>query len=118
MRRSPLIAPASPDDQDIYLVLDDFGERGRSWREIDEERTDRETVIRDLLEGQYSDPVRVVAFNTTERWSRDASEEIADELTRRLAGQDRETPARLESFLDRHSGGRPAQLPLPLQGAA
>jgi len=50
--------------RDIYLVLDDFGERGRSWREIDEERTERETVIRDLLEGQYSDPIRVVAFNT------------------------------------------------------
>jgi hypothetical protein len=27
------------------------------------------------------------------------------------------TPASLEGFLDRH-GGRPAQLPLPLKGAA
>jgi hypothetical protein len=54
----PSIAPASPDDREIYLVLDDFGERlGRAWAETDEERTDRETVVRDLLEGQYSGPV-------------------------------------------------------------
>jgi|SRR6185437_2871279 len=118
MRPSPSLAPASPDDRDVYLVLDSFGERGRSWREMDEQRTDRETVIGDLLEGQYSDPVRIVAFNTVERWSTDASEEITDELWRRLAIDDREVPASLEGFLDRHGGGRPAQLPLPLRGAA
>jgi hypothetical protein len=74
MRRSPSIAPASPDDRDTYLVLDDFGERlGRAWRETGEERTDRETVISDLIDGQYSNPARVIAFNTAERWSRDVS---------------------------------------------
>jgi hypothetical protein len=42
MRPSPSIAATQPDD--VYLVLDDFGERmGRAWREVDEERTDRET---------------------------------------------------------------------------
>jgi hypothetical protein len=36
----PSIAPSSPDDVDVYLVLDDFDERlGRAWRETDEERT-------------------------------------------------------------------------------
>ena len=78
-----------PNDVDVYVVLDDFGARGRSWREIDEDRTDRETVIRDRLEGQYSDPVGVVAFNTAERWSRDVSEKIACELGRRLAPEGR-----------------------------
>jgi hypothetical protein len=115
----PSIAPASPDDLDIYLVLDDFGERlGRSWREVDEERTDREAVIQDLLDGQYSGPVRIVAFNTAERWSRDVSEEIADELSRRCAIEGRETTAALEGFLDRNGGGKPVQLPLPLRGQA
>jgi hypothetical protein len=111
----PSIAPSSPDDVDVYLVLDDFGERlGRAWRETDEERTDRETLIADLLEGQYAGPVRVVAFNTAERWSRDVSEDVADELVQRLAIDDRETPVALEDFLDRHGAGRPVQLPLPL----
>jgi hypothetical protein len=57
-------------------VLDDFGILGRAWPEADEEHTDREAVVRSLFEGQYSRPVRVVAFNTAEGWSRDVSEEI------------------------------------------
>jgi hypothetical protein len=52
MRRSPSIVP-DPEDREIYLVLDDFGEQlGRAWAETDEERTDRKTVVADLLEGQ------------------------------------------------------------------
>jgi hypothetical protein len=116
MRSSPSIVP-DQDDRDIYLVLDDFGGRlGRAWPETDEERTDREIVITDLMTGQYSNPVRVVAFNTAEGWSRDMSEEIADELMRWYAEQDREVPPSLEDFIDRHGSGR--QLPLPLKGAA
>jgi hypothetical protein len=119
MRHQPSIAPALPDDVDVYLVLDDFGQRlGRAWREADEERTDREVVIRDLLEGQYSDPTRVVAFNTGGGWSLDVSEEIAAALALHIALEDRETPPRLQSFLDRHCAGRPAQLQLPLRNAA
>jgi hypothetical protein len=83
---SPSIVP-SGEDQDVYLLLDQFGGRlGRAWRETDEEDTDFETLIRDLLEGQYSNPVRVVAFNTAEGWSRDVSDDVADELRERCAG--------------------------------
>jgi hypothetical protein len=82
MNNSPSIVP-SLEDRDIYLVLDDFGGRlGRAWSETGEKHTDRETLITDLMTGQYSNPVRVVAFNTAEGWSRDVSEEIADELMR------------------------------------
>jgi len=67
--RSRSIVPQEA-NQDTYLVLDDFGGRlGRAWRETDEEDTDRETLIRDLMEGQYSHPTRIVAFNTAEGWS-------------------------------------------------
>jgi hypothetical protein len=58
------------DDQTVYLVAEDFGQLGRAWREADYEQTDLETVIQDLLSGQYNNPIRVVAFNTEERWSR------------------------------------------------
>jgi hypothetical protein len=40
------------------------------------------TVIQDLLTGQYQDPVRIIAFNTSERWSQDASEDVAHEFRR------------------------------------
>jgi hypothetical protein len=47
MRTSPSIAPRGP-EQDAYLVLEDFGQLGRAWRETDENGTDRQTLIRDL----------------------------------------------------------------------
>jgi bifunctional non-homologous end joining protein LigD len=56
----PSIVPSGP-SQDVFLVLDQFGERlGRAWRETDENDTDYETLIRHLLEGQCNNPVRVV----------------------------------------------------------
>ena len=57
MHRSPSIVPHVA-DRDVYLVLDDFGKRGRAWREADEERTDRAAVLQDFIEGQYNNPVR------------------------------------------------------------
>ena len=69
MRRSSWTPSIIPNDNDetVYLVADDFGRLGRTWREADYEATDLETVIQDLLTGQYSSPIRVVAFNTAER---------------------------------------------------
>ena len=81
----PSIVPWGP-SQDVFLVLDQFGERlGRAWRETDENDTDYETLIRHLLEGQCNNPVRVVAFNTDEGWSRDVSDDVAEELRERCA---------------------------------
>ena len=78
MRTSPSIAPRGP-EQDTYLVLDDFGGRlGCSWRETSADSVDRETLIRDLVDGQYTHPVRIVAFNTTEGWSRDVTVATCD----------------------------------------
>ncbi len=118
MLSSPSIVPGQ-EDRDIYLVLDDLGGRlGHAWREADEDRTDREIVITDLMTGQYSNPVRVVAFNTAEGWSRDVTNDIADELAKWYSEQDREIPPSLEDFIERHRTAKSEQLPLPLRGAA
>jgi hypothetical protein len=77
---------------------------GRAIRETDIERADLEIVIADLMSGQLNDPVRVVAFNTTERWSEDVSEDVAREITRRLGLAGDELPSTLEAFVDRHLG--------------
>ena len=76
--RSPPLAPGF--DFETYIVLDDLGKLGRAYREVDEEYADRATVIRDISNGQYSNPVRVVSFNTAEGWSRDVTEDIAREI--------------------------------------
>ncbi len=99
MRRSPPIVPRE-ENRDIYLVMDDFGRWGRAWCETDEEGTDRETLIRDLMDGQYGHPVRIIAFNTAEGWSRDMTVDIADELRRRFAEYD-EVPRSVQDFLDK-----------------
>ncbi|MCS3497684.1 hypothetical protein M2189_003359 [Bradyrhizobium japonicum] len=110
MRISPSIVPGS--ERDIYLVLDDFGGRlGRAWTETDEEHTDRETLLRHLMEGQYSNPARIVSFNTGEGWSRDASEDITEALQQRCAVRG-EVPPSLEAFLEIHRPGATVQLSL------
>jgi hypothetical protein len=97
---SPSIVPGL--DRDVYLVLDDFGRMGCAWRETDAEDTDLESVFVDLLEGQYRDPVRVIAFNPAEGWCRDVSKELARELRKRCVDQDCGLPASLERFLEMH----------------
>ena len=74
------LVPEDTTHRDIYLVLDDFGSLGRAWRETDEASTSRATLIRNLLEGQYENPVLIVAFNMVEGWSRDVSVDIADDV--------------------------------------
>ena len=56
---------------------------------------------RDLLDGQYRNPVRIAAFNTTEGWSRDVTEEIAVALHERCADAGA-VPQSLQQFLERH----------------
>ena len=117
MRRSswtPSIVP-DDDDQNVYLVLDDFGRRGRAYRETDVERADLEAVIMDMLEGHLQNPVRVVGFNAAEKWSEDVSGDVAHELRRRCDLQQRDVPFYLEDFVERYEGRyHDVQLPLPL----
>ena len=116
MRRTnwtPSIVPGG-DDQTVYLVAEDFGRLGRAWREADYEATDLETVIQDLLSGQYNHPIRVVAFNTEERWSEDVSEDVAQELRRRCDLQMRELPVSICDFVEQHEGQDRRQLSLRL----
>jgi hypothetical protein len=80
------------------------GRLGRAFRETDIEQADLDTVISDLMSGQYNDPVRVVAFNTTERWSEDVSQDVAREIMRRLGLAGDVLPSSLQSFVDRHLG--------------
>ena len=105
MRASPSIAPENADV--VYLVLDDLGGRlGRTWRETDEDDTDRETLIRDLLDEQYANPAWIVAFKADEGWSRDVTQDIADELWECCAGA---VPASLQDFLNRYPARPKAQ---------
>jgi hypothetical protein len=70
-------------DQIVYFVIDRFGKFSSVHRETEVERTDLETIIADLMSGEFNDPIRVVALNTLEHWSEDVSNDIALEIQTR-----------------------------------
>ena len=94
-------------DITVHLVLNDFGKLGRSYLETDEEQADLETIIRNFVVGEYSQPKRVVAFNTSEGWARDVSEDIAWEVLKR-AEQGAPLPQATHDFVAFHVGERAA----------
>ena len=74
--RTPPLAPKLTDDVTVHIVLNDFGEM-RAFLETDEAEADEWTIVSNILNGEYSNPVRVVAFNIAEGWSRDVTDDIA-----------------------------------------
>jgi hypothetical protein len=81
----PLAPDEQPHDVTVYIVLNDFGQLGSAYVETDEAKADEEAVLNNIGSGEYSNPVRVVAFNTVEGWSRDVTEDIARALLDREA---------------------------------
>jgi len=108
---TPSIVPDGR-SQTVYLVVNGFGRLGRL--EAGEDEADLETIITGMLEGQYSNPVDVFAFNAAEEWCRDVSEDVADEIRYRCDRQGIDIPAHLEAFMDRHENRDRRQLALRL----
>src|SRR5258708_38474949 len=105
---SPSIVPGS--DTDVYVVLDDFGQLGRAYREVDEEKADRESVIRSLKDGQYNRPVRIVCFNTADGSARDVPNDNALGLRHRAARSGHSLSPRPAGFVYRDLGRGQAPL--------
>jgi hypothetical protein len=94
-----------PDGYDVtvYVVLDDLGKQGCVYRETDEARADLDTVVDDLISGQFDNPRRVVAFNTSEGWARDVTEDVAREVAAR-ASKERKSLGSVRRFVERELG--------------
>jgi hypothetical protein len=89
-------------DQTIYVVMDGLGHRGTFNQEREVERADLETVLADLMSGQFNDPIRVVAFNTLEHWSEDFSTDVAREIQCRCDIDGADVPQYLAGFMELH----------------
>jgi hypothetical protein len=100
---TPGIVPYGADET-VYLVVDSFGANGSVYREADIERAALETVITDLMSGQFHAPVRVVAFNTLEHWSEDVSTEVALEIQNRCDMQGVDVPEDIRDFVELNIG--------------
>ena len=91
-------------DKTVYLVIDRFAGLGTVYRETEVEQTDVETIITDLMSGQFNDPIRIVAFNTLEHWSEDVSEYIAFEIQTRCDIDGTPVPEHIRDFVASYAG--------------
>jgi hypothetical protein len=91
-------------DQTAYLVIDRLGMLGSVYRETEVERADLETIIADLMSGQFNDPIRVVAFNTLEHWSEDVSRDVALEIQTRCDIEGEDVPESIRDFVESYAG--------------
>jgi hypothetical protein len=109
------MSPASlPLERDLHFVLCDFGRSGQAYVETDPAEADASTIVRNLLQGQYSRPVRVLALNVEEGWVRDVSKIIAAKVRdeARRVGQGLTSGTR--AFVEAHSDRADDQQMLPL----
>jgi hypothetical protein len=100
-------------NEDVHFVLCDFGRAGLAYVETDPAEGDATTVVRNLLHGQYGRPLRVLALNADEGWSRDVSEAIAAKVRDVAAYEGRELTSGTTAFIEDHIG-RVSQPTLPL----
>ena len=103
MRTKIPLAPREP-DVTVHIVLNDFGPLGSAYVETDEAEADEATIVENILSGQYSHPMRVIAFNTAEGWSRDVTEDIARAVLTKARNENRSIAIVVQEFLDRSLG--------------
>ena len=100
-------------DVDVHLVLCDFGRAGLAYVETDPVEADATTIVQNLLHGQYEQPLRVIAINAEEGWSRDVSESIAAKVRDVAEHELIELTSGTPDFIEAHIG-RARQPTLPL----
>jgi hypothetical protein len=88
-------------DQTVYLVVDRLS-NGADCRETEIEKPDLETIVGDLFAGQYHNPIRIVAFNTLEHWTKDLSSDVAAEIQVRCDIDGEPLPEHLTDFVRSH----------------
>jgi hypothetical protein len=101
-RRATLVP--DPPSVTVHMVLDDLGNLGRVWREFDEEKTDERDIVRSIFDCQFNRPMKVVAFNTEEGWSRDVTEDIARAVIEMARKNDDTLVPAAQEFVERATG--------------
>ena len=103
MRTNLTLVPREP-DAIVHIVLNDFGPLGSAYVETDEAEAEEATIVENILSGQYSHPLRIVAFNTAEGWSQDVTEDIARVVLSKVRSEHRSIGIAAQEFLVRVLG--------------
>ena len=80
----------------------------------DPSQADASTVVRNLLEGQYTRPVRVLALNVEEGWVRDVSRVIAAKVQDVARHNGQGVTRGTRDFIEAHGDPADQQQVLPL----
>src|SRR5258705_13673773 len=99
---SPLV-PAL--DLDLHFVLGDFGALGTAYVETVPTEVDRDTIIRNMMNGEYDHPLQVIAVNPAKGWARDVSEDIARALVETAVRGGQSLPPGTQGFVESPLGG-------------
>ena len=92
-------------DATIHVVLCDHGRTiGQVFAERDPADCDADSTVHDILSGQIEGVVAVYAFNPTERWSQDVSEDIAREIAACACDEQRPISSGLRDFIEQQAG--------------
>jgi hypothetical protein len=89
-------------DQTLFVVVDSRAAGARARQELQIEFADFDAVVNEFIAGQFYDPVRVIAFNTLEHWSKDLSADVAREIQTRCDIDGTPVPEHVQDFLERH----------------
>ena len=90
----------------VYLIVDNVvGWPGRPRLKLEVERTDLKTIIDNLVDGHFNDPVRIIAFDPKAHWSKDVSRELAEEIQERCDIDAVPVPEHIQDFVRSHRTG-------------
>ena len=98
--QTPLVPSQPAFDVTVYIVLNDFGPLGNAYCETDETDADEETIVENILRGQYSRPRSTLP----KAWARDVTEDIARAVLSRASTERRSIGVAAQDFLVRVLG--------------
>lgn len=84
----PSIVPATDKGSEWpqYFVLCDYGSKlGFAWSEVDPAKADRETILKWLIHGEFTNPVQIMEVNLPAGTSRDVTAEFMAQVEDRAA---------------------------------
>jgi hypothetical protein len=91
-----LVPELAPVAGDLHFVLCDFGRHGTAYVETNPTEASCEAIVRNLIEGQYLHPLRVITLRPDGTWH-DVSREIAAAVAAEAKGD--ELPEGTRDFL-------------------
>ena len=78
---------------------------GTAYVETVPTEVDRDTIIRNMMSGEYDHPLHVIAVNPAKGWARDVSEDIARALVETAVRGGQSLPPGTQGFVESQLGG-------------